>query len=363
MLSFYWVLSALVLILAESIHLISGGLEEWSRSYIFPPKYFMTAAFLISALFIAEVFIRYLKSYFDYVLIIIGYVFAMVIMLGFGKNVDGLYVSLDIPIIVSLFYLSRRRLWFSVLLTLGSLFIFLMVSDSIRAQINHYDLIALLGMIIGTGMIGYGILKRGTELRQSLERAVSSEIEAFIDSVSTQSASKYDHLTGLYNHITYQEYLTALTEQHATYDMPLQLAALDIDNFKSINDRFGHHVGDTILQETALLLKSSISSEDIAARYGGEEFVLLLTGKTMEESSDLLERIRERLASTDFPQLAGQRVTISIGLAEYSKELGKSALFKLADGYLYDAKRAGKNRVVSPLQKGDRADEKIIYCS
>ncbi|WP_138755614.1 GGDEF domain-containing protein [Paenibacillus sinopodophylli] len=342
---------------------MSWGADVGLKVALFPSRYFMTAAFLIGTLLVAEGLIRYMRSYFDYVLISIGYVFAVVIMFGFGRLTEGLYVSLDIPIIISLFYFSKRRLWFSMLLTMSSFVLLLLVSDTIQAQISQYDLVAIAGMIAGTGTIGFAILKRGQELKLSLERAVSSEIEAFVDSVTTQNASKYDHLTNLYNHITYQEYLNALTEQHAEYDMPLQLAALDIDNFKSINDRFGHHVGDIVLQETALLLKSSISSEDIAARYGGEEFVLLLTGKTINESHQLLERIRERLALTDFPDLIGERVTISIGMAEYHAGLGKKSLFKLADGYLYEAKRGGKNRVVSSFRRGGENGEKITHCS
>lgn len=304
-----------------------------------------------------------MKQYFDFVLITMGYVFALVIMFAFGKDIQGLYMSLEIPIIVSLFYFSKRRLLFVMLLTLGSYFALLACVDTLRDQVNRYDLIAVTGMIIGSGVIGLAILKRGNELQQSLDRAVSSEIDAFVDSVATQNASKYDHLTNLYNHITYQEYLTALTGQHDAYDMPLQLAALDIDNFKGINDRFGHHVGDIVLQETALLLKSSISSEDVAARYGGEEFVLLLTGKTIKQSHELLEQIRERLASTVFPELDHQSVTISIGMADYTKGLGKETLFKQADGYLYEAKRAGKNQVVSPLGRRVSSAPEIIQCS
>ncbi|MDQ8734332.1 GGDEF domain-containing protein [Paenibacillus sp. LHD-38] len=315
------------------------------------------------ALLLAEGLIRYMKQYFDYVLITMGYAFALVIMFAFGEDINGLYMSLDIPIIVSLFYFSKKRLWFSMLLTLESYFVLLCFIDSLKDQVNLYDLITVTGMISGSGVIGFAILKRGNELQQSLERAVSSEMDAFVDSIATQNASKYDHLTNLYNHITYQEYLTALTRQHDAYAMPLQLAALDIDNFKSINDRFGHHVGDIVLQETALLLKSSISSEDVAARYGGEEFVLLLTGKTIKQSHELLERIRERLAMTVFPELDHESVTISIGMAEYTTELGKETLFKLADGYLYEAKRAGKNQVVSPIRRRDESAAEITQCS
>ncbi len=318
---------------------------------------------MLLSLLLAEVLYRNMKRYFDYILIAMGLVYAVIVMLTFGREVQGLYIGLDLPIIVALFYFSHSRLWFATILTLSSYIAMMVMVEPFKTYIGFLDLIAVIGMIMGTSLVGLAILKRGNELQHALERAVTSEIEAFADAVATQNASKYDYLTGLYNHITYQEYLTALIQQHEVYQLPLQLAVLDIDNFKTINDSFGHHAGDLVLKEMALLLQECLSTEDVAARYGGEEFVLLLTGKSTEQSHQLLEEIRQKLASTAFSVIMHQKVTISVGMVEYKAGQGKDDLFQRADAYLYEAKRTGKNRVVSPHRKGHEDANQISECS
>lgn len=352
-----------MLVLTESIHLFGLYSKGWFAGPWFPAGYGSASFLMIFALLLAEALFRYLKLYFDFILIAMGLVYALIVMLTFGLEIQGLYIGLNLPVIVSLFYFSHSRLWFAAVLSLVSYFTLLAFVERLQNYVNVLDSIAVVGMITGTSLVGLFILKRGNELQQSLERAVHSEIEAFADAVATQNASKYDQLTGLYNHITYQEYLTALIQQHEAYHLPLQLAVIDIDNFKKINDNFGHHAGDIVLGEMGLLLTSSISTEDVAARYGGEEFVLLLTGKTLEQSHQLLEQIRQKLALTDFAAIEHQRVTISIGLMEYQSELGKDDLFKLADAFLYEAKRSGKNKVVSPLRGRQEDVSQNSQCS
>ncbi|WP_139993293.1 GGDEF domain-containing protein [Paenibacillus paridis] len=360
---FYWVLSTVVLTITECIHLVRFGGKAWHEGPLFPEGYGSASLSMLLSLLLAEVLYRYMKRYFDYILITMGLVYAVIVMLTFGREVHGLYIGLDLPIIVALFYFSHSRLWFAAVLTLSSYMALRVMVEPFKTYTGLLDLIAIIGMVMGTSLVGLAILKRGNELQHALERAVTSEIEAFADAVATQNASKYDHLTGLYNHITYQEYLTALIQQHEIYQLPLQLAVLDIDNFKSINDSFGHHAGDLVLREMALLLQECLSTEDVAARYGGEEFVLLLTGKSTEQSHQLLEKIREKLASTAFSVIMHQRVTISVGMVEYQAGQGKDDLFQRADAYLYEAKRTGKNRVVSPHRKGHEDASQISECS
>ena len=118
---------------------------------------------------------------------------------------------------------------------------------------------------------------------------------------------------------------------------------IDVDEFKSYNDTFGHTEGDKALQIVGICLKESLRAIDVAARYGGEEFSILLPQTTSAEAVIIAERVRERVEQTDFPN---RQVTISIGGASISLSLNSARdLITAADRALYEAKRRGKNNV------------------
>lgn len=156
-----------------------------------------------------------------------------------------------------------------------------------------------------------------------------------------------DDLTGLCN----RRHFLALAEderrRHAHKYKPLALLILDIDVFKSINDRFGHDVGDAVICHVANVCREELRGFDILARIGGEEFVTLLPDTTGEQAVMLAERVRQRLEASAFVvDGADVRVTASIGVSEggaQSECIGD--LMKRADQALYQAKREGRNRV------------------
>jgi len=158
-----------------------------------------------------------------------------------------------------------------------------------------------------------------------------------------------DSLTGLFN----RNYMKIFVEDKllpnwSRSKRPFAVAILDIDNFKWINDTFGHQTGDRILEAWADVIKSSLRKGDIPIRYGGEEVLIIFPDATKEEAAVALERIRERFSSLDFG--IGQRVTFSAGVADYPGDVEEfdslDELIKIADERLYRAKREGKNRVV-----------------
>jgi diguanylate cyclase (GGDEF)-like protein len=137
-------------------------------------------------------------------------------------------------------------------------------------------------------------------------------------------------------------------DRAARYASLLTLMMVDIDNFKQINDTYGHLAGDRILKQLATLLKRELRSPDTVARYGGEEFVVLLPETTTTESRNFAERVLKRVAGYDFGEPGRPvRVTISIGLAAYPNEkvTDGESLLRLADHNLYRAKSDGRNRV------------------
>jgi diguanylate cyclase (GGDEF)-like protein len=155
-----------------------------------------------------------------------------------------------------------------------------------------------------------------------------------------------DDLTGLATHGHFQELLGAEMAAAGRYGYPVGLIMLDVDDFKSINDRYGHQQGDVVLRRVAALVRESSRDPDVAARYGGEELALILPHTDLDGSYAIAERIRKSVATLEVPLLDGVgslQITVSLGVAA-TLEGGKNALIHAADGALYRAKREGKNR-------------------
>jgi diguanylate cyclase (GGDEF)-like protein len=160
-----------------------------------------------------------------------------------------------------------------------------------------------------------------------------------------------DELTGLFNHRRFQEVITQEVERARRYDQEMGLIMLDIDNFKRVNDTYGHLQGDMVLREVARVLRQSSREIDEPARYGGEEMAVALPQTDLEGAYRFAERVRRRIEALDLPLLDGDgnlKVTASFGAASLrtSPGDGKDALVGAADAALYRAKRSGKNRTV-----------------
>ena len=157
-----------------------------------------------------------------------------------------------------------------------------------------------------------------------------------------------DELTGLANHGRFQELLTLEVEQVRRYRHQLGLIMIDIDNFKSINDTYGHQQGDVVLKHVAHVLRETSREVDVPARYGGEEMALILPHTDLDGAFSIAERVRSEIASLRVPRLDGQgqlRVTASVGVSA-SADGDKDSLIAEADAALYTAKRTGKNKTV-----------------
>lgn len=165
-----------------------------------------------------------------------------------------------------------------------------------------------------------------------------------------------DFLTGLYNHRYFQQILTQELGRARRYEKVLSLIILDIDNFKSFNDRFGHAVGDKVLVVIGEIIVSSLRKVDYAFRYGGEEFIILLPETSLEHAIMAAERMRAKIAAEAadlVPESCGSKITVSAGVACYPENgSNREDLFSLMDSYLYKAKSMGKNRVCHSSSEG-----------
>lgn len=151
-----------------------------------------------------------------------------------------------------------------------------------------------------------------------------------------------DGLTKSYNRASYNE---TLNENFDKYDI-LSLAVIDIDKFKSINDTYGHANGDVVLKYLAKTLNNINSDEIYVARYGGEEFVILFLGKTKEQAFKIVEKLKNKFGNYKFKELNNNNVTFSCGIAQKGKKTTQKLLFEEADKALYEAKEAGRNRIM-----------------
>lgn len=184
----------------------------------------------------------------------------------------------------------------------------------------------------------------GPQVAMALERAEWQE-----RATEFQRMSITDPLTGLLNRRYLEERLNEELNRSKRYDYEMSFLMIDIDDFKSYNDLNGHQAGDTALQLTAHCLKAGLRAADVASRYGGEEFSVLLPQTSLNEAAVIAERMRERVATTDYPHGKKQplgHVTISIGVSTVAGTINTAErVIASADRALYDAKSQGKNRV------------------
>ncbi len=208
----------------------------------------------------------------------------------------------------------------------------------------------IIGLTFILAMLGYCTLgrefsmlrERLTHSNQQLQQALEKIEELVIK----------DELTGLYNR---RHLIEMLDKQRAVANRegtPFVLAFIDLDNFKLINDKHGHVVGDRVLRQFSDLLQESVREVDLVSRYGGEEFVLLLAGVGIETAEIVLERIRDSVEHMKFSS-ESLTMTISVGITEYvALETAEETLDR-ADKLLYVAKQKGCNRVIRQASNSD----------
>lgn len=183
--------------------------------------------------------------------------------------------------------------------------------------------------------------------RKRFSHSLRESVQASMDLAVT------DGLTGLHNRRYLDSYLGGLFAEPSLRDRPVALLILDIDRFKSINDRFGHDAGDEVLKEFANRIRAQTRGIDVVARFGGEEIVVVVPDTGLDAARQVAERIRERTEAAVFVVQRGTStidVTVSIGVAvRQPEDTDPAQILKRADLALYQAKQAGRNRVVAAV--------------
>ncbi len=185
-------------------------------------------------------------------------------------------------------------------------------------------------------------LRAGKRILQLQEQLITAREQLRVQAT-------YDSLTGLFNRMAILQTLEREVSRSNREKKPLAVIMADLDHFKEINDTYGHQAGDEVLQETARRMLGSLRAYDCVGRYGGEEFLVVAPGSDVNGATELAERLRSSISAKPV-MIAGApiAITLSLGMAISKPNLNEfDQLLRLADEALYQAKRAGRNRVVA----------------
>ncbi|WOD11467.1 diguanylate cyclase [Pseudomonas sp. NyZ704] len=206
-------------------------------------------------------------------------------------------------------------------------------------------------------------VERSRQLRDDQETLVAGQLDTMVQRIQVMEVeaqtfrnhleeqrqrAMIDSLTGMANRAGLQKRMEEEFERWQRYGGELLMAVLDVDHFKSINDRFGHLAGDKVLRLIAQQLSRRLRKSDFIGRFGGEEFVLLMPGTTAEQAASALEALRQGIEESPF-HFKTERVTItiSVGYTAFKRDDTLDEVFGRADRAMYQAKEQGRNRIVS----------------
>ena len=188
------------------------------------------------------------------------------------------------------------------------------------------------------------IMQANEHLRRRLDEAESSLQCKSEELQSYMTEARTDSLTGLPNRRALDDELGRRMAAYRRQGTPLGVLLVDVDRFKSVNDTYGHHIGDQVLKAVADCLRQAVRDSDVLARYGGEEFAVLVAGSTNDEFMSAAERVREFVARQP---MRGEGIelqtTVSCGVAEASDGEDVASLLQRADEALYASKSGGRN--------------------
>lgn len=243
---------------------------------------------------------------------------------------------------------QRLLLYTIVVLLLGSLTLVL-VAHTVRGILSALShLLTEIDLISKQQDFSQRILLLRTRDEISIITRAFNKLLEIIDRLFKEKdyQAGTDPLTGLINRRRFNEFLDREIARRQRHSEPLSLIMFDIDNFKNVNDDYGHETGDLVLKEMAQLVSGAVRRTDILARWGGEEFMILLPGTTGQAAAGFAEKLRSNIESHEFPQ-AGW-VTASFGVASLDKKkTDTKTLINNADQAMYTAKQGGRNRVAS----------------
>ena len=344
MLRLTWTFVAMVIIVELAIFVfkkLNGGAEnteEYLLIYIVTPTLIN-----VSILAVTHAVSRRLLANGRYSIQAYLYLFCLsllCLMLALAHNaVPVIYVIFTFPVLLALIYIDDNLLlgvfclnFFLYLFYIGLLYFAYDHTAWIRKP-DFMNVLTAAAIIVAGYMSAKMILRRQNSLVYSI--------------ICAHERTKMDSLTGLYNHATFYERLSARIQEHHQSFQPFSLIIMDIDDFKQVNDQNGHDAGDKIIMTLVGCIKANLREDEVAYRYGGEEFTII-TNRVPDEDVVLAESIRQSFEEAARKTGNQTPATVSIGIARFdAKRFGaRREFFSAADEALYAAKRSGKNHTL-----------------
>lgn len=315
------------ILFAEIVFLLFG-LEPQTMLQVFV----LGAVFLLpTALYIIDSSSRYIKYTFN--LAVVVYVYGM-IYLQHGAF-DNTYLLFIMIAISTLYFDIGYTIFSTVSLIVVTVIAYSFFKDTFFPYFDRINLLTLL--------ISFSVVSMIVSLQSYLSRLIMRR------NIDLYRKGIHDHLTGVYNRAFFDSYLIDSFTMLEFVGQPISIILIDLDDFKNINDTFGHLEGDEVLKKAANAIKTVCRNSDFVARYGGEEFVLVCRGTGLDSAALLAEKIRANIE--DKVKYKNGKVTASLGVASLSvtdpsKGAAEQAklLFESADSKLYESKANGKNR-------------------
>ena len=180
-------------------------------------------------------------------------------------------------------------------------------------------------------------------LEQIYAKKMEDKLQEYVRKLEKLSVT--DKLTRLYNRVKLEKELKRVMSEFQRYKTPCSLIMIDIDHFKSVNDRFGHLEGDHVLVKIARILQEKTRTTDIVGRWGGEEFLIIAPNIGLKQAEILSEKLRKAVENENFGKV--DRRTVSIGVSAFEEDMTIDDTIESADKALYKAKNSGRNRVVA----------------
>ena len=207
-------------------------------------------------------------------------------------------------------------------------------------KLFYFFINVMIFAVINLGLFIYLLYR----LKKDRESKIDMELEYSYLQEETKKIAFEDKLTKAASRLKFEETLKDLIQISSRFEeQKFCLIILDIDNFKRVNDTFGHDYGDVVLKKVAGCIKTNTRSSDTFARWGGEEFVLILPMCRLEEGAAFAQKLRKFISNIPFEKI--ENITCSFGVVEFTPEDNEKSLLKRADLLLYKAKEKGKNRV------------------
>lgn len=259
----------------------------------------------------------------------------------FHSNYITTACTFSFPIVLSATFCDKKLLNRTLAISISCL----LVLTVILCYKKTIDVTFVLNQIViyGINIISYLAALLTVDFTQNNFSVIQDQ---FITNRKLWHGMRRDQMTGLYNHVTFfsefEKVMSDLNEKKRAFC----LAMIDIDDFKKINDEYGHENGDKVLVRLAAAMKDCCEPDDKIFRYGGEEFVIIFTNKNIDSAKRITENILTAFSNSKY-DFAKIRTTFSGGIIQGESGLTKEKIFNEADKLMYEAKQSGKNRIIA----------------